>query len=161
MTILLSHPRMPLGSPARPAAIFPKLRSAVELYGVCRLAPCRSRRSPPVRKMRTKVSERALLAPIQRIRDTIQSDLSRADFRVPVYFIENGARQGGASRSDGPPWLVTLERKRARQSESLCGTETREMDSEPRREKERSVIQRDRSWLNRNMGDAHICVGTW
>ena len=26
---------------------------------------------------------------------TIQSDPSRADFRVPVYFIENGARQGG------------------------------------------------------------------
>ena len=130
---------MPLGS-ARPAAIFPKLRSSGALR-------CLSPRS---------VQEQALAAGEEDENEsfgtrsfgtdtthTIQSDLSRADFRVPVYFIENGARQGGASRSDGPPWLVTLERKRARQSESLCGTETREMDSEPRREKERSVTQRD------------------
>ena len=40
---------------------------------------------------------------------TIQNYLSRTDFGVPCYFIENGARRGGANHSKRQTWLLTLE----------------------------------------------------
>ena len=36
---------------------------------------------------------------------TIRNDLSLTDFGLPGYFIENGARRGGANHSKGPTWL--------------------------------------------------------
>ena len=95
---------MPLGS-ARPAAIFPKLRSSGALR-------CLSPRS---------VQEQALAAGEEDENKsfgtrsfgtdttvTIQTDLSRTNFGVPGYFIENGARQGAANHSKRPTWLEWL-----------------------------------------------------
>ena len=54
---------------------------------------------------------------------TIQTDLSRTDFWVPGYFIENGARQGAANHSKRPTWLESLESKKAA-TECTCSKRT-------------------------------------
>ena len=84
-----------------PAAILPKLRNS----GALRLLSPRSMQEQALAASEKDENERFGMRSFGTDTTvTIQNDLSRTDFGLPGYFIENGARRGGANHSKRPTW---------------------------------------------------------
>ena len=88
-----------------PAAIFPKLRNSGALRW---LSPRFMQEQALAASERDENKRFGMRSFGTDTTATIQTDLSRTDFGVPGYFIENGARQGAANHSKRPTWLEWL-----------------------------------------------------